>query len=84
MGKYKKESVRVWTKQMLFGQIGPWPMIHMVKVSESSEFLFMLDSCGRIQVINPNLSTTDSSSHQEIFTYRCLGKPIWFDLAMSF
>jgi hypothetical protein len=59
-------------------------MIHMVRVSESSEFLFMLDSCGRIQVLNPNLATADSSTHQEIFTYRCLGKPIWFDLAMSF
>ena len=72
----KQSSSRVWTQAMICGQIGPWPEMVQVEVAESSSkqvMLYLLDSCGRLYVLNPNLATTDPSSHQLIFTFRSLG-----------
>ena len=58
--------IRVWTKQMIYGTNIPLPQIKQVAIS-SFNLIFVLDSIGRITIINKDLN---NGEHGIIFTLK--------------
>jgi hypothetical protein len=83
-GCYIDIKLKVWTQSMLFGNQAPRQIVKDVKISDSLQLLFVLDSVGRISVINPFIqthsSTTDSNTYGHIFLYKHLENPFAFHL----